>query len=208
MPQSLRKSLTACEAWPAPPPTPRMNSRPPRSRTRARLRANRSTASRSIACARAPTASKYSRECDRGISRQPNEEPLQTRAPYPHGQKRMRTRVAVLSEECRVASMSLSSVEDSAAWRQLCCWPATDALPYGARTATHDAASRAHSRGGDAPLGKHRRVRLERSARCACDRPIVPDVHGERRGMAHHYALVYWFSHHWLPPRITRRCSR
>ena len=33
--QSLRKSLTACDAWPAPPPTPRMNSRPPRSRTAA-----------------------------------------------------------------------------------------------------------------------------------------------------------------------------
>ena len=35
-PQSFRKSLTAWPACPAEPPTPRMNSRPPRSRTAAR----------------------------------------------------------------------------------------------------------------------------------------------------------------------------
>ena len=44
-PQILRKSLTAWLAWPAEPPTPRMNSRPPRSRTAARPAAMRSTAS-------------------------------------------------------------------------------------------------------------------------------------------------------------------
>ena len=33
MPQILRKSLTACDALAALPPTPRMNSRPPRART-------------------------------------------------------------------------------------------------------------------------------------------------------------------------------
>ena len=33
IPTSLRKSLTACEALPALPPTPRMNSRAPRSRS-------------------------------------------------------------------------------------------------------------------------------------------------------------------------------
>ena len=35
MPQSFRKSLTACEAWPADPPTPSTNSRPLRSRSAA-----------------------------------------------------------------------------------------------------------------------------------------------------------------------------
>ena len=34
MPTILRKSLTAWEAFPALPPTPRMNSLPPRSRVR------------------------------------------------------------------------------------------------------------------------------------------------------------------------------
>ena len=33
-PASLRKSHVACEAWPAPPPEPQKNSRPPRSRVR------------------------------------------------------------------------------------------------------------------------------------------------------------------------------
>ncbi len=49
--QSLRKSLTACEAWPAPPPTPSTNRRPPRVRIPASSRASRSTCSGSTSSA-------------------------------------------------------------------------------------------------------------------------------------------------------------
>ena len=47
MPTILRKSLTACEALAALPPTPRMNSRPPRARAWSRCMAIRSMASTS-----------------------------------------------------------------------------------------------------------------------------------------------------------------
>src|SRR5450432_2050364 len=50
MPQSFRKSLTACDAWPAEPPTPSTNSRALRSRTSARPVATWSTAPRSSDC--------------------------------------------------------------------------------------------------------------------------------------------------------------
>src|SRR5919198_4676442 len=49
MPASLRKSPTACDAWPAPPPTPITNRRPPPSRLAASPAAIASIAPTSIA---------------------------------------------------------------------------------------------------------------------------------------------------------------
>src|ERR1035438_18993 len=55
-PQILRKSLTACDALAALPPTPRMKSRPPPARQAASVAARRSTAATSI-CLRISAAS-------------------------------------------------------------------------------------------------------------------------------------------------------
>ena len=59
MSQILRKSLTACDAWPAPPPAPRMKSRPPRARTSASASAIASMASASRASEIAATSRRY-----------------------------------------------------------------------------------------------------------------------------------------------------
>ena len=58
-PQSLRKSLTAWLACPAEPPTPRMKSRPERSRTLASPSTSRSTASPSMAATICRVSSRY-----------------------------------------------------------------------------------------------------------------------------------------------------
>src|SRR5713226_9306608 len=59
MAASLRKSFTACEALAALPPTPRMNSRPPRSRTAASSSARRSMASLSRLSITALASARY-----------------------------------------------------------------------------------------------------------------------------------------------------
>ncbi len=57
--QSFRKSLTACDAWAAPPPTPRTKSRPRPPRTSASATASASTAAESMERAISPTSLRY-----------------------------------------------------------------------------------------------------------------------------------------------------
>ena len=60
MPASLRKSQAACEAWPAPPPEPTKNSRPPRARVAASVS---TTASMSASGTRRRISIESSRNC-------------------------------------------------------------------------------------------------------------------------------------------------